>query len=457
MALRVLITDTNRWPVGPRLAVALAQLGCEVTALCPFPGHPFLKTSVLRRIEHYDGRDPLVSLRKAIDSVRPDFVLPLCDRGVQHMHQLHTLSRRSSQAAEVADLIERSLGAPAGFEVVRSRYRLLQAAAEEGIPIPDMAQIEEDASLDPLFDQIGRPWVIKADGTSGGRGVRIAGTRKEAMRAIRDLGRPPGSLEIAKRILLNRDRDWILHDSSIRYRHLLAQAHIDGRPANCAVACWEGEVLSGTSFEVIAAQGVKEPASIVRVVENRAMMDAARKLARRLRLSGFLGFDFMIECGTGAAYLIEMNPRCTPPVPISLGNGRDLVAALCSRLLGESVPDRAPATENDRITYFPKNWSVDNDRNDLPADDTYYDVPLGEPALAQELVRPWNSRTPLGTILDRLRRQLALGQDDHTCRFDAIPSAGRVKPAVSKPMQTGRWRGESGAADNAAVPSKQLL
>ncbi|HKO19307.1 MAG TPA: hypothetical protein VJU82_10515, partial [Acidobacteriaceae bacterium] len=266
-------------------------------------------TRAIRSVHRYDGRAPVASLRKVIDAARPDLILPLCDRGVQHMHQLYWLSRRSTGGnAGVADLIERSIGSSACYDVVSSRYRLLQVARNEGILTPEMSQIEVRGDSVPQLGRTNLPWVVKADGTSGGRGVRIANTPDETRRAIRELGQRPGLVELAKRMLLNRDRDWIIADWKLVHRDLLIQAHIDGRPANCAVACWEGQVLAGACFEVLAAQGPKEPASIVRVIEHQAMIDTVRKMARRLQLSGFIGFDFMIENGTGAAYLIEMNP-----------------------------------------------------------------------------------------------------------------------------------------------------
>ena len=41
----VLLTDTNRWALAARLAIGLADSGCEVAAICPFPSHALMKTS----------------------------------------------------------------------------------------------------------------------------------------------------------------------------------------------------------------------------------------------------------------------------------------------------------------------------------------------------------------------------------------------------------------------------
>ena len=53
-----------------------------------------------------------------------------------------------------------------------------------------------------------------------------------------------------------------------------------------------------------------------------------------------IGFDFMIEAATGAAHLIEMNPRNTPICAVRLGPGRDLAEALVARISGRPVRER---------------------------------------------------------------------------------------------------------------------
>ena len=48
-------------------------------------------------------------------------------------------------------------------------------------------------------------------------------------------------------------------------------------------------------------------ATVVRRIAHREMVDATIKIARRLELSGFHGFDFMLAEHTNDAYLIELN------------------------------------------------------------------------------------------------------------------------------------------------------
>jgi hypothetical protein len=400
-APKILLTDTNRWPAAARLAIALSRRGCNVAALCPMPGHPVQKASVVQRTFHYSGFDPLTSLKTAIAAFEPDVVVPCCDRGVQHLHELHAHSRAQGPTGKpVLDLIECSLGSPENFAIVSARYALLKIALEEGILVPPTIELRDVDDLKSWRAEADLPWVIKADGTWGGRGVRVAYSGAEAEQRFFELTEPAGILELIKRLLLSRDRGWVLFDWKRSQPAVIAQSLIAGRPANCAVVCWQGKVLAGIGVEVVSAQGPKGPATVVRVVESPDMMRAAERIARRLRLSGFFGLDFMIEDGTGATYLIEMNPRCTPLCPLTLGKGRDLAGALWGQLAGQPPSEKPPVTEKAMIAYFPQAW---NGTSEL-LDASYHDIPEGEPELIQELLHPWSERSLLGRIFDRTRR-----------------------------------------------------
>jgi len=114
------------------------------------------------------------------------------------------------------------------------------------------------------------------------------------------------------------------------------------------------------------------------------MTFAAERIASRLGLSGFFGLDFVIETGTGTPYLIEMNPRATPPCHLRLGDGRDLSGVLWAELAGQPLPEVPSVTENEMIAYYPQ--PDDSTRELLPS--CFQDVPNGEPKLAEELLRP---------------------------------------------------------------------
>jgi len=426
---RVLLTDTNRSSLGPRTAMALTQMGCDVFVTCPSPGHPAAKTKAVRQTLPYVGTQPLESLRRAILAVNPEAVLPLCDRSVLHLHELHAQAlMQEGRESRIAGLIERSLGSPGSFSVVSSRYDLLQTARAEGILVPEMSPIRNSTDLERWCSDSPAPWVLKADGTWGGRGVRMAGTINDAGRDWIELAQRPNLAELAKRLVLNLDRRWILSDWKRSHSSVTAQSYIQGRPANCSVVCWQGKVLAGVAVEVVQALGPTEPAMVVEVVEGAEMLSAAESLAERLELSGFLGFDFMIEEATGRTYMIEMNPRITPLSSIALGPGRDLVATYWAKLTGLPFQERAPVTTKNRIIYFPQNSNKAAPLQEIASVETaYYDEPQGEPELVNALLHPWCSRSWLGRMVD-FGRKVRRGQKKSSTIYVLDQPASEPRP-----------------------------
>jgi hypothetical protein len=164
------------------------------------------------------------------------------------------------------------------------------------------------------------------------------------------------------------------------------QAYINGWPANIGVACWQGEVLAATCAESVATTSATGPSTIARIIHNPEMIDAATRVVRALGLSGMIGFDFMIEAATGAAYLIEMNPRNTPICAVRLGPGRDLAGALVARVSGRPFTERPARTEQDIIVFFPDTWQEDPATHFLYSG--YHDVPWEQADLVRELMLP---------------------------------------------------------------------
>jgi predicted ATP-grasp superfamily ATP-dependent carboligase len=207
-----------------------------------------------------------------------------------------------------------------------------------------------------------------------------------------------GTAKVIKRLIVNRDSFWLRPWWSGSRPAVVVQSYIQGHPANCAVVCHEGRVLAGIAVEVVCATGPTEPAMVVRVVDGPDMMLAAHRIANRLRLSGFFGLDFIIEEGTGATYLIELNPRSTPLCHLRLGRCRDMVGALMARLLGQPLPDSPAITQSDLIAYFPQAYQA----NSPWLQSSFHDIPSGEPELARDLLNPWLERTFFARHFDSL-------------------------------------------------------
>jgi len=382
---KILLVATDRWYPTARFGLALANAGCNVEAVCP-QGHPLALTRVGHRLYPYNGMLPLVSISRAIHAATPDLVIPADDLATRHLQQLHMRECEDVRShSELCKLIERSLGAADSFAIVRARNDFMEVAREEGIRVPHTSVIASTGDLHSWIARRGFPTVLKANGTSGGDGVRVVNTVEEAERAFRKLQSPPLVARAVKRAVIDRDVT-LVWPSLLRHRPVVnAQSYVVGHEATSSVFCWEGKVLAGLHFEVVEKMGPAGHATVVRWIDHPQMTAAAEKIARRLKLSGVHGLDFMIEAGTGDAYLIEINPRTTQVGHLSLGPERDLPAALYAAVTGKEVQPATVLTRNDTIALFPQEWKRDSTSPFLSS--AYHDVPWGEPELVRACMR----------------------------------------------------------------------
>ena len=421
MKATVLIATTSRWFPTARLAMALAGAGCSVDAVCP-PGHPLGRMKSVRRIYAFRGLMPLRSFADAIAATSPDFIVPGDDLATSHLHHLYDRERQRGKAGErICTLIERSLGASESFPVVYARSAFMDLAREEGIRAPKTEVIANLSDLRKWVAQNGLPTVLKVNGTSGGEGVRVVDTLEEAERAFRDLQAPPLLARAAKRALVDQDKS-LVWPSLLRRRSVVnAQTFVVGHEATTTVACWKGAVLASLHFEVVNKTSAAGPSSVLRLIENAEMSQAAEKMVCRLKLSGLHGFDFMLEAHTGGAHLIEVNPRTTQVGHLTLGSGRDLPAALVAAVTGGGMQPAPKITESVTIALFPQEWMRDPASSFIQSG--YHDVPWEEP----ELVRACMQKA-LKQNSSKMRRKMEQAiTDRHTA---SLPSL--IKPKLNE-------------------------
>ena len=178
-------------------------------------------------------------------------------------------------------------------------------------------------------------------------------------------------------------------------------------------------MLAAISVHVLAAQGATGPATLVRITHETKMREAAQKLARQLHLSGFHGFDFMIDRRTEQAFLVELNPRAALPCHLRLGADRDLIGALCARVMPSQPLRPVKPTAAETVAYFPQAWLSHQEADVLAS--SYHDVPWSEPDLLKELLLiPWPDRSWLARYSDRVRRMNF--EDRPTQRFSMLPA-----------------------------------
>jgi hypothetical protein len=373
MALRILLTTTVGWPSFARLAHGFAAASCRVDAHAPTDA-PVSASRYVSARYGYRPLSPIASLRAATLQAKPDLIVAGDDRAVGHMLELYSQAQEKDQ--ELAGVLERSLGEPASYPQMMSRSGFLARARSLGIRVPETRTISGEDQLDDFMAEVGLPIVLKADGSWGGDGVIVARTQVEARMALRKLGHAPARLRSLARAIRRRDAHHLNAVMMPKPTIVSAQAFVVGRSAASAFACWHGEILGAIYYDVLVADGEVGPPNVIRRVDCPEMESATRKIARHYRLSGLHGMDFLRDA-TGAVHLIEINPRATQGGALPFGPGRDLPAALTSRLR-PGMGMRAPIL-NDTVAIFPREWRRDPASPWLCS--AHHDVPWDDPAV----------------------------------------------------------------------------
>jgi carbamoylphosphate synthase large subunit len=380
-APHILLATTGQLPSTARLAMELHEAGAQVSLIAP-NNHPAWTLRLLRRRVTYRALAPRHSLEAALLRLQPDMVIPCDERTVRDLHAIAGKTRHR----DVRRLIAGSTAPAASYPVITSRAALLSLARDVGVRVPPSMPLPDKTALDRWTKEHAAPFVLKADGSWAGFGVRIissAGTVKDAY--ARMTRRASGRIALRESLLEGNHfeiRSWLRRERPA----MSVQGYVDGWPANIGVACLQGEVLAATCAEAVATTSATGPSTVARIIHNPEMIDAATRIVKALGLSGMIGFDFMIEAATGAALLIEMNPRNTPICAVRLGPGRDLAEALVARLSGRPARDRPPRTERDIVVFFPDTWSEDPASQFLHSG--YHDVPWEQPDLVRALMLP---------------------------------------------------------------------
>ena len=364
----VLVAAGILWPNPVRLCRAFREVGFEVGAIA-LPGHPVHRSKAPDRTFEYRPKAPLDSLREAIAQRKPDIIIPCDDRIVGHLCSLRALDDD-----DTATLIETSLGSGGASGVLARRATLGEISRLPKVDVPRTDSVANVSDLQDWVRRFGLPAMLKLDGSWGGNDVVVVRQESEIRRAFWEMRLRQSVVRGFKRYLTNRDVEALSRGGSMS-----VQSFVPGRPANATVACWRGKVLAQIAVEVVELASPFGAATVVHVVDGEAMAAAACSICSHYGLSGLQGFDFIIDERTGAAKLIEINPRATQISHLNLGPGRDLAAALFEALSGRSAAWRPPIQSTD-ICLFPGEWRRDSRSPYLKS--TFHDVPRDEPELA---------------------------------------------------------------------------
>jgi glutathione synthase/RimK-type ligase-like ATP-grasp enzyme len=385
---RVMVVSSEVWPLAARVSLALSKIGFQLAAVSVI-GSPIRQVrSQLTHFTYWPWAGAR-SIQRAIKVWSPDFLVCTDDRSVRQLHDIHLRATTAPSEANssVVNLIEASLGDPTSHAPALAKSKLILFAQTAGVRCPNTIVIPNGATASREFAKLKYPILVKADDTYGGMGVCLSQNEDEARAAVRDLANPMHRLIKSNPFFDQKFLSTLLRPIPVRHRVLCLQEYIVGRPANRAVVCWRGEILAGVSVEAIETIQEFGPASVVRVVDHPEMAEAARILVSRLKLSGFIGFDFMLDF-ENKAWLIEMNPRATPISHIPFKDGANLPAALYSRLTGDNA-DSSRIIEEEKIVLFPQELMRLRQSPYLgySVHPHYHDVPWDEPGLVSACIK----------------------------------------------------------------------
>jgi glutathione synthase/RimK-type ligase-like ATP-grasp enzyme len=381
----VLVIATHNTALAARISMALADVGFHVAALTPH-GHPVRRLRTISSHFEYHTRPQLKSLVRAIDRSSPDLLVCADDLAVGELQTLHQRIAASADKARrnISKLIELSLGPVISFPAMRNKSDFLTLAEIEGLRSPRTIIIPAARAFESVPAQLNYPIVVKADQSHGGMCVRIANTYADVRAAVWELQTPSTWRSIFRRLFGAVLRSEALRPLRLPLRRTISlQQYIPGRPSNRAVICWKGKVLAGISVEAVEVTHESGPASVVRLINHSEMAIAAEHMVKRLELSGFVGFDFVLD-SFNQAWMIELNPRVTPICHFRLADGTNLAGSLYTQMMG--LPPRStPATfSRGPIALFPN--EVVRCAFGKYLQSCQHDVPWNEPELVCTLL-----------------------------------------------------------------------
>lgn len=380
--IRILVIATNGWCAIGQFLSALVQVGFDVAVLCP-SGSPIGHVKKLSARYNYRSWRSHKCIKTAVADWSPDLLVCNDDRAVRDLHDMY--SELCSEIGRLGTsglrrLIEVSLGDSRSFATSRSKSGHISVAHELGIVCPPTIVVNTYHEIERHLGRLTYPVLIKQDASWGGRGVRLAHDDDELRRAVLELSFPhdwPKSIKrVAARAIRNLFAGW---------RHRLPQTLsiqplIGGRPANRAVVCWRGKLLAGISVEALETDSEFGPTTLARIIEHAEMAEAAERIVESQKLSGFVGFDFMLD-HRNRAWFLEMNPRVTPVCHLRFKTP-SLPAALFFELTGDHPKNDVREVPREVVALFPNRVSKE-------ASHPYFDdVPEDEPAFVNACRQP---------------------------------------------------------------------
>ncbi len=315
--MRVLVTGLFE-PAAVHVVRRLGELGHEVYAA---EGHRLayagFSKHVTRRIAlpnmRYAPREYAVALLRELESGRYDFYFPSYEEIILMSHY-----RDRVAAATKTSMMDTET-----LMTLHDKTRLGVLAAELGIDSPQTLAPRSLAEATDVMASVKLPVVIKMRKTSGAAGFR----------------------KVYDRTSLQKEYEEVVRANKLEDDDLpMIQELIEG-PTTCTLhLCDRGAVIGEVMYQGVRTMPRTGGTTVCREsMADPACQAAAAKIVSRLGFSGFCGFDFVIQEGTGKPFLVDGNCRITPAVAMAYHGGCDMVPAWLQIAAGDG-PAKLPTT-----------------------------------------------------------------------------------------------------------------
>lgn len=314
-------------------------------------------------------------LAQAIEEIKPTVIIPVDDLAVLTLQKLATtpLGNAKRVNPSLLQLIKRSIGAVDGYGLSNPRAKTYDIARSAGIKVPEQMSVFAVSDIGWFVFEHGYPFVLKRERSMAGDGVHIVHDANQLETLIYQIS----------------------NQFDPNFSFWVIQKYIPGSLGIHSVYADQGKVLAHISAVQVQAKSddVTSPSSIVRLVHNPHLEDAANAFVEAASLSGFHGWDFQID-DQKTPVLIEHNPRVISISHLDVRVVASLITAMAqclgaSEIQSLAMPDlQRKHTQDSRIgqevCLFPFEWHRWSNNPKLTS--AQHDVPWNDSKLLKYVV-----------------------------------------------------------------------
>ena len=244
--------------------------------------------------------------------ISPDNIDELASFASKHAIDLTVVGPEAPLGAGIVDTFRKQNLAIFGPDKRAARIETSKSFAKDlcsryGLPTPRWETCTEKTKASRALDELGPPWVIKADGLAAGKGTTVTSDRREAETAIqRELEREPRRI-VMEEFIDGWEASFTATVSSDRVQWL-APVFQDYKPA------FDGDTGPNTGGMGVFTPVPSVTQSLVKKVRKNILDPATAALAKEgAPFQGVLYLNVIVKHGTEEPFVLEFNARFGDP------------------------------------------------------------------------------------------------------------------------------------------------